>query len=869
MPLSAGDTLGPYEILAPIGAGGMGEVWKARDTRLDRIVAIKTSKTGFSERFAREARAIAALNHPNICQLYDLGTLPEGGGYLVMEFIDGAPIAPVDSPRKLLDLAAQIADGMAAAHAAGFTHRDLKPDNVLVTGPQTPNPGRVKILDFGLAKYAESSASSEAAPTIAPSTTPGTVLGPVAYMSPEQARGQEVDARSDQFSFGLIVYELAARKRAFVGASAAETMSAIIRDEADPLPSTVPTPLRWVVERCLAKDPVERYDSTRDLYRELKLARERLSEPSGSGPQAAVAQPAIRHSRWRIWGGAVLVAVAIAGVSYGAARLSWQPPEPPLWTGTMLGGSEVAINPRLSPDGNLLAFLAMVDGLSQIAVMKPESGNWSILTRDRNHGPIANHSWSSDGALIYYDRYTDGPQGIFSVPVLGGDERLVVENALSPDPLPDGSLLMVKLNAERALQLQRFWPGTGRVQTFPIRVSQNFYLNAPVKADSDGRTAVAWGEPLGQAASSPGFYAIDLSSGSLRRLNSPGLSGADGLNFTVTRDGQSILAVVHSGALTRIVRSSIAGPESERVLLTTTSTVWYLDAGPDESFYATMVDRPVEVVRFAQDGSRGERLASFPLVPDPTSMAVLPDGRAVLPVRASSQIRLMVVEKGKDPAPLVNTVEETSAPLAACGSREIAFMIGPEPHETIAIAEPATGRMVRSIAPGKGPVDSLACSPDGKTLYFAARGVIWSMSSSGPSTAAARKIRSGDGVVADASGSRLIVRVLEGSRLRRFSVALDGSTEREIPLDDSVSVGPPALSPNALHVDGRLLTTLVPRDSYFNPPGVTDTVTGRTTRIPAENLSDYHSIGWTPEGDVMALKIGLRATIWKFHQVPR
>jgi serine/threonine protein kinase len=138
MPLSAGDKLGPYEILAPIDAGGMGEVYRARDTRLDRIVAIKTSKTEFSERFAREARAVAALNHPNICQLYDLGTLPERGSYLVMEFVDGAPIAPVDSPRKLLDLAVQIADGMAAAHAAGFTHRDLKPDNILITGPKYP-----------------------------------------------------------------------------------------------------------------------------------------------------------------------------------------------------------------------------------------------------------------------------------------------------------------------------------------------------------------------------------------------------------------------------------------------------------------------------------------------------------------------------------------------------------------------------------------------------------------------------------------------------------------------------------------------------------------------------------------------------------
>src|SRR5467141_3001969 len=203
MPFSVGDKLGPYEILSPIGAGGMGEVWKARDTRLDRIVAIKTSKTEFSERFEGEARAVAALNHPSICQLYDEGTLPEGGTYLVMEFIDGSPIPPVDSPRKLLDLVVQIADGMAAAHAAGFTHRDLNPGNILVTGPQTPHPGRVKILDFGLAKLSGPLPPSAATQIMVAITNPGSVVGTVACMSPEQSRGGEVDARSDQFSFGL------------------------------------------------------------------------------------------------------------------------------------------------------------------------------------------------------------------------------------------------------------------------------------------------------------------------------------------------------------------------------------------------------------------------------------------------------------------------------------------------------------------------------------------------------------------------------------------------------------------------------------------------------------------------------------------
>ncbi len=859
MPLSPGDKLGPYEILAPLGAGGMGEVYKARDTRLNRIVAIKTSRTEFSERFAREARAVAALNHPSICQLYDLGTLPAGGSYLVMEFIEGLPVAPVDSPRKLLDLAAQIADGMAAAHAAGFTHRDLKPDNILITGPRTPHPGRVKILDFGLAKQAASVHESETTRSIAAVTDAGTVVGTVSYMSPEQARGQELDARSDQFSFGLIVYELVVGRRAFVRPSTAETMAAIIRDEAPALPTSVPAPLRWVVERCLAKDPAERYDSTKDLYRELTLARERLSEASGTQAVSAV-----RQHQGRVWAIAAVAAVAIAAISFGATRLLWRTPEPTAWTGVILGGSEMALSPRLAPDGHLLAFQAMVDGQAQIAVMKPESGNWSVLTRDRDHGPINIHCWSADGALIYYDRYTDVPQGIFSVPVLGGEERLVLENALAPEALPDGSLLLIKLNAERKYQLHRFWPGNGRFQAHPIQVNQSSVSS--VRADQEGKIAVLWGEPIGQAASRPGYYAIDLTAGSIRRMNNPGLNGADGGTAALARDGKSFLAPVQSGALTRIVRSSTSGAEAVTLPLTLTSTVWGLDAGPDESLYANVVDRPADVVRFALDGTGVEKLAGFPQVPNLPKLTVLPDGRGVLPVVASSQIRLMIVQKGKEPAPLVNTTEETTMPMAACGLREVAFMIGPEPHETIAFAEPSTGRMVRTIAPGKGPVESLACSPDAKTFYFSARGVVWSI---GPSGGEARKIRAGEGVVADPSGRRLIVQARESSQMHQFIVPMDGGPEREIPRDSSFPLSVVTMSPNALNADGRVLTSTTLRDSWFNPPGLIDTATGRTRRIPSENLSDYQSVGWTPDGHVMAVKIGLRSTLWKFQPAPR
>jgi serine/threonine protein kinase len=210
MPLSAGDRLGPYEILAPIGAGGMGQVWKARDPRLDRIVAIKISREQFSERFELEARAVAALNHPHICQLYDVG--PD---YLVMEFVDGAPLKGPLPIEKSVEYAAQILDALDAAHQKGITHRDLKPDNILVTKQG------IKLLDFGLAKRQGTALKETDATLTHAMTQQGQILGTFQYMSPEQLQGKEVDPRSDLFSFGCVVYEMLTGKRAFEGQSTA------------------------------------------------------------------------------------------------------------------------------------------------------------------------------------------------------------------------------------------------------------------------------------------------------------------------------------------------------------------------------------------------------------------------------------------------------------------------------------------------------------------------------------------------------------------------------------------------------------------------------------------------------------------------
>ena len=263
MPLSAGDKLGPYEILASIGAGGMGQVYRARDARLNRDVAIKVSGEQFSERFESEAKAIAALNHPNICQIYDVG--PD---YLVMEYIDGRPIVDCEQPQALppaeaLRLARQIAAALEAAHAKGIIHRDLKPANILAT-----SGGAVKLLDFGLAKQSAGSLTDAETQTMV--TQVGTIMGTPAYMSPEQAEGKPADARSDIFSFGAVLYEMLAGRRAFSGGSSAATLGAIVHKNPEPL--NAPPALEAIVRKCLSKSPDDRFQTATDLRRALEGA---------------------------------------------------------------------------------------------------------------------------------------------------------------------------------------------------------------------------------------------------------------------------------------------------------------------------------------------------------------------------------------------------------------------------------------------------------------------------------------------------------------------------------------------------------------------------------------------------------------------
>src|SRR5215475_347210 len=363
MVITTGAQLGPYTVISPLGAGGMGEVWLAEDTRLIRKVAIKllpaefTKDAGRLSRFEQEARATSALNHPNILTVYDIGA-HEGAPFIVSELLEGEILRMQlnDRPlpaRQALDYAQQITAGLAAAHEKGIVHRDLKPENLFIT-----TDGRVKILDFGLAKLkpTQPCAADSQAPTQKKITDQGTVMGTVGYMSPEQVRGQEADHRADIFSFGVILYEMLSGRRAFAGESAVEVMNAILKEEPREIGETnhrVPQGLERLIRRCLEKKPEQRFHSAHDLG----YALEALSTSSGARMDMPGAAPTLFFSQARL-AGVVASALLLGMLGLAWAYFTRQPAlDPPVMKSSILPPAKTSFDQiAVSPDGKWLAF---------------------------------------------------------------------------------------------------------------------------------------------------------------------------------------------------------------------------------------------------------------------------------------------------------------------------------------------------------------------------------------------------------------------------------------------------------------------------------------------------------------------------------
>jgi len=554
MPLAAGTRLGPYEILAPLGAGGMGEVYRARDSKLDRDVAVKVLPAQLANdsaalaRFEREAKAVAALSHPNILAVHDFGT-SGGTSYAVMELLEGESLRQRLaegglSPRKAADIAREIALGLAAAHDKGIVHRDLKPENLFLT-----KDGRVKILDFGLARQLALPATGDThSPTAAPGTEPGTVLGTVGYMAPEQLRGQPADHRSDVFSFGAVLYEMLTAPRPFLGETAIETMNAILKEDPPELARSgrqIPPGLERIVSHCLEKKPDERFQSARDLAFDLGS----LSTATVGSGAVPVVSPASRGRR--------RLAVAVASLAIVALAF---------WAGTRLasGGAAAAlrmkrltfrrgnvITGRFAPDGQTVIYGAAWEG-------KP-SELFSVRTDSVESRPLGLESASvlsvsSKGELAVLLRkgrfQTIGLGTLARVPIGGGAARELQDNVFAAaEWAPDAeNLAVISLTPAGKKRLE--YPA-GRL------VEESFTLNyADLRISPGGELAYADADKNGQftiwVADTKGRKRALVSE--LKRLDGLAWSRTGELLFIGARDtGDAAVRAASPGGRERIV----------------------------------------------------------------------------------------------------------------------------------------------------------------------------------------------------------------------------------------------------------------------------------------------------------------------------
>jgi Tol biopolymer transport system component len=440
----------------------MGEVYRARDTRLGREAAIKVLPSALAsdperlKRFEREAQAASSLNHPSIVTIYDVGSTGSIS-YIAMELVNGESLRALLTERALptrvlLQIGAQVAEGLARAHAAGIVHRDLKPENVMVA-----EDGLVKILDFGLAKLTQpdkSGSGGTQAPTISGATEEGVILGTVGYMSPEQATGGAIDYRSDQFSLGSILYEMATGRRAFQRGSAPETLASIIQDEPEPIAASnpkIPAPVRWIIDRCLSKEPRNRYTSTDDLAKELATVRERLSETTSAVEFTPERRTPVRRRRWWIpaaLAGEILIAIGIAAWRVRQSDYFWKNPLAGARYTRLTDWEGSELDAAISADGKFVAFLSDRDGPFDAWVTQVGSGEFRNLSKGQIQDLLnvfhRNIGFSDDGAHVWL-RVTGKnvrEQTLWLAPTMGGTVRPFLPNAVQVVWSPDRSQIL-------------------------------------------------------------------------------------------------------------------------------------------------------------------------------------------------------------------------------------------------------------------------------------------------------------------------------------------------------------------------------------------------------------------------------------------
>jgi hypothetical protein len=730
----------------------------------------------------------------------------------------------------------------------------LKPENIMVT-----RDGRVKILDFGLAKTAAAAHAGNDATRTMPITDPGTTVGTVYYMSPEQARGlPDLTPQSDQFSFGLVLYELATGRRAFQRASAPETLTAIIREDPEPLAEPIPGPLRWTIERLLAKDPDQRYDSTRDLYRELRQTRDGLSQtfaPPARGGNASRA-----GSRW-LWAAAIVIAVAAGGL----VGSWWQPLRragSPVWAGARLGGPVVAFSPRISPDGQMLALLTLLDRQTQVAIMKADGGSWNILTHDTSNGSVVNVSWARDGSRLFFDRFWQQASGVYSIPPLGGEPTLLLEDGWAPQALPDGTLVVLKRTQRGHDQLFRFWPESGRTEPLPAYL-ELFDSGPPVRAFADGKEVVFIGATEeGGVEAGAQTYILDLATRKSRRLDPQ--AAVDRIDFQLgiplapVPDGHSFLMLgreQNSFELIRVQRSGRAG-HVPVLSFANGKPPFYVDAAPDGSIYADSADMTPSISRFAVSG----RLIAESPGPAPHNNLVLPlsDGHVLIIGPFGGKSQLLSGKIGADFRPFLQAGSGEVEHASAVGADEVVLLLGHPGRRRIGFASVRNGVLRREIPVPGGNATAVAFSPGFQTIYYAAQDTIYSMPQTGGTPV---RVADGYDLAIDPAGRTLVVRNSRGlSRIQ-----LPSGAAESIMLPAGMRLATVNLSASAIDRNGRILVCVVTPQDFDYKPTIVD---GRkVTVIPTDRRGDNLVPGWTSDGDIIAVHDTLRSELWRFREV--
>jgi hypothetical protein len=763
MGLSATTRLGPYEIVAPLGAGGMGEVYRARDTRLGRDVAVKVLPDDVAgdaralARFESEARAVAALSHPNILALHDVGK--EGAvSFVVMELLEGETLRTLVAGgplpvRRALEIAEQVAEGLAAAHEKGIVHRDIKPENVFVT-----EGGHVKILDFGLARAGAVPAGRDEteSPTVEKLTSGGAVVGTVAYMSPEQARGLAVDYRSDQFSLGIVLYEMLAGKRPFRGASAAETLTAIIREEPEPLsrdgPSISP-PVRWIVERCLAKESRERYASTEDLARELSGCRTHLSETvSGSPEPVAVAAPARRRRTLLLGALAAAFAVTLAVGFFAGTRIAAPRKSNAVSFHRLTFRHGNVLSARFAPDGQTVVYGAAWEGKpAEIFSVRTDSAE--SRPQGLSRADVLSISSKGELALLLKKGSYLGPSGtgtLARMPLGGSAPREVLEDVEDADWAPNGEdMAVVRVTSEGKSRLE--YPiGHALEESYllgRVRVSPSGDLVAYVEHGINARTIGVIDREGGKRTLTKGWGPLYNWS-----LDNPVWSRGTGEIFFVagkTAADQALRAVSLTGK-ERVLRSAGAGvlilhdvAADGRLLIeqaTARTGLFSLVPGENRERDLGWLDGSVlsdlsedgRTILFAETGEGGgarggvflRKTDGSPAVRlgDGGPQALSPDGKWALSLTPNSPPALELLPTGPGSAKKVPV--EGIEPLGATfllDGRIAVFHSAPGEPPLMSVVGPEGGRPTIISSPGFSGIGGLAFSPDSRLVAYVTR----------------------------------------------------------------------------------------------------------------------------------------------------